>query len=133
MVERFDTGAGNFDFMFNYDRTQWESGEASGSSAQGCGGESARVGWTNGAAADFELAGSGVDGAFLDSGNCPTPLPGPNALILNSLNSNIAGRYLFNVREGQVGVGPVVPEPATLLLLGAGLAAIARRRIRRTN
>jgi Nidogen-like/PEP-CTERM motif len=133
MVERFDTGPGNFDFLFNYDQIQWEAGEASGSSAQGCGGSSARVGWTNGGTADFELAGSGVDGAFLDSGNCPTPLPGPNALILGSLNSDIAGRYLFEVREGEVGTGAVIPEPASLLLLGTGLAAIARRRSRRKN
>jgi len=133
IVDRSDTGAGNFDFMFNYDLIQWEAGQASGSDAQGCGGSSARVGWSNGSSATFELAGSAVDGAFIDSGTCVTS-PGSNALIFNSLNSNVNGRYLFSVREGSVvGPGPVVPEPSTLLLLGGGLVVVAARLRSRRN
>ena len=30
IIERFDTGAGNFDFEFNYDTIMWETGQASG-------------------------------------------------------------------------------------------------------
>lgn len=125
MVDRSDTGAGNFDFIFNYDRIQWEAGMASGSTDQGCRGSSARVGYSNGATTSFELAGSAVNGAFLDSGTC-VGAPGPNALIMDSLNSNIDGRYVFNARNGTVVES--VPEPATLLLLlGVGLAGIGRR------
>ena len=55
----------------------------------------------------------------------------PNSLAANSLNSQIAGRYVFNVRNGQV-VGPaLVPVPAGLmigLLGGAGLFGFRRTR-----
>jgi hypothetical protein len=125
MVDRSDTGAGNFDFMFNYDQVQWETGDASGGSG-GLGGNSARVGWSNGSSASFELAGSAIDGAFLDSGPLGT------RLIANSLNSNIDGRYLFSVRNGVVQPPDgQIPEPSTYALLGTGLFAlglIARRR-----
>lgn len=120
IVDRSDIGAGDFDFEFNYDNIQWETGSASGGSG-GLGGNSARVGWSNGAAATFELAGSAVNGAFLNGGS--------NALISNRLNSSVDGRYIFNVRNGTVTT--TVPDATTtslLLLTGLSLLGLARRR-----
>ena len=96
MIDRSDIGAGDFDFEFNYDQILWEAGTASGSDANGLGGNSARVGYTNGSTASLELAGSAVNGAFLDGG------PAGTALIHNSLNSSVDGRYVFQVRNGIV-------------------------------
>lgn len=118
MIDRSDTGAGNFDFEFNYDKVQWETGNASGGTG-GLGGSSARVGWSNGALNSFELAGSAVNGAFLDAG--------PNALIGNSWNSDVDGRYVFNVRNGVI--SSPVPTPGALALVGVALLgmSVARR------
>ena len=128
LIDRSDTGEGNFDFEFNYDQIQWETGDASGGS-NGLGGNSARAGFSNGTGnpgTSFELAGSAINGAFLDGGL--------NSLIAGMLNSNVPGRYVFQVRNGSVIVTPPVneiplPGTALLLLTGiAGLGAAGRRR-----
>jgi hypothetical protein len=127
LVDRSDTGAGNFDIEYNYDQIQWESGDASGGSG-GLGGNSARVGFSNGTGApgtSFELPGSGVNGAFLDGG--------PNSLVANRLNSDVDGRYIFGARNGNVVTPPSepVPEPFTILgSLTAGGIGVALRRKR---
>jgi hypothetical protein len=131
LLDRSDTGVGNFDFEFNYQGLLSETGSASGDVnpsdglcqpvETGC--SSARAGWSNGTDRSFELAGSGTPGALINGG--------ANALISGSLNSSVQGRYLFNVRGGQV--VSTVPEPSTVLLFGAGslvLAGVARRRSR---
>jgi len=94
LIDRADTGPGNFDIEFNYDQIQWETGEASGGSSACLGGSSARVGYSNGVDAAFELPGSAINGYFLDSS--------PTGLIHGSLNSGHLGRYIFNAREGEV-------------------------------
>lgn len=85
---------GNFDMEFNYDRVRWETGSAS-SGVNGLGGFSARAGYSNGTGTNFELAGSAINGAFLDGG--------PNSLVAGSFGSSIPGRYLFQVRNSSVG------------------------------
>ena len=97
MIDRSDIAPGDFDFEFNYQQIQWESGEASGSDSAGLGGSSARAGYSNGVNAAYEIAGSAVNGAFLDSG------PSSTSLVQNSLNSIHDGRYAFFVRGGVVG------------------------------
>lgn len=99
LVDRSDTGAGNFDIEFNYERVLWESGTASGGNNAGLGGSSARAGFSNGSTDALELAGSAVNGAFLDSG------PAATSLIQNSLNSIHNGRYVFFSRNGSFNGG----------------------------
>jgi uncharacterized protein (TIGR03437 family) len=101
LIDRSDTGAGNFDIEFNYNQIQWETGSASGG-REGLGGTSAAVGYSNGLTGTnnvyLQLPGSLVNGAFLDGG--------PNALVSHSLNSAVPGRYLFQVRNGVVSSTP---------------------------
>src|SRR5262245_16947803 len=80
LIQRPDTGAGNFDIEFNYDQIQWDTGDKnnplllpSGGQTDsagdpvfygsGTGGQSVRIGYSAGTgnpAASYELGGSGV-------------------------------------------------------------------------
>lgn len=118
LVDRSDTGAGNFDIIFNYGQIQWETGSDSGGS-DGLGGDSAAVGYNAGTGAAgtyYQLPGSLTPGSFLDSNHT-------TGLIYGS-NDGVAGQLLFEVRNGSVLPPAVAPEPSTLLLLGQGAAAV---------
>ena len=125
LVNRSDIAPGDFDIIYNYDQVLWETGSASGG-VDGLGGVSASVGYTNGNAAQtYVLPGSMIPGSFLDS-NTNT------GLIHNSLNSNVLGRYIFQVRNGNV-INTNVPEPGVLsMLMGMGIpfSFLLRRRRR---
>ena len=126
LIDRSDTGEGNFDIEFNYDQIQFETGGASGGQG-GLGGDSARVGYSNGSGVEgtfFELAGSAQNGSFLDGSDSGL------ALIANMLNSDVAGRYVFFARGGDVVVTDPIPLPGAAVFLMTGLAgaAAARRR-----
>ncbi|GIX03604.1 MAG: hypothetical protein KatS3mg113_0610 [Planctomycetaceae bacterium] len=95
-IDRSDIAPGDFDLEFNYGQIQWESGQKSGGNAFGLGGVAARAGFTNGTGTAFELPGSGINGAFLDSG------PATTSLVNNSLNSPLDGRYVFFGRSGTI-------------------------------
>jgi hypothetical protein len=86
IIDRSDIVPGDFDMEFNYDKVQWEWGDASKNSPP-------RAGFSDGVN-DYELQGSGVEGAFLDT-NVLT------GLIYHSLNSSVPGRYFFSFRNGQ--------------------------------
>lgn len=90
LIERPETGAGNFDIEFNYGQIAWDTGSASQN-------VSAVAGFSNGtgqANSLFELPGSMQNGAFLDGG--------PRSLVRGKLNSNLPGRYIFQARSGAV-------------------------------
>lgn len=90
LIERADIGAGNFDIEFNYEKIQWETGDAS-AGVGGFGGFPVRFGYGNGLGDGFELPGSSISGALVDDGS--------NALIKTNYNSLINGRYLFQQRS----------------------------------
>lgn len=120
LVNRTDTGAGNFDLYLNYDKIQWESGDASGG-LNGLGGGSAVAGFSStGTPAGFtlQLPGSAVNGALIDGG--------ANSLVAGG-NSDAAGRYTYSFRAGQL----MTPEPGTVLPVIIGLSALAIRRKKR--
>ena len=95
LVNREDSSnPGDFDIVFNYDKIQWETGDASGG-VGGLGGTSASAGFSNGSGQEgtsFQLAGSLANGAFLDSS--------PTGLTQTSTDSAVSGRHIFRVRGG---------------------------------
>ncbi len=69
IIDRSDTGAGNFDFMFNYDKVTWDIATASFQRSSAC-----RMGSLDGSA--FELPGFRT--AQAAQARSSTPLPRPH-------------------------------------------------------
>ncbi|MGL5880487.1 MAG: DUF4347 domain-containing protein, partial [Xenococcaceae cyanobacterium] len=95
LIDRSDLGTSDFDIEFNYEQVQWETGSASGGT-NGLGGNSVRVGFSNGDTVNLELPGSAINGAFLDESL--------QALSTHSLESDVLGRYVFQVRDGRLAI-----------------------------
>ena len=143
LIDRSDVNPGDFDIEFNYDEVLWDTAPSafvSGSSpidSDTCietvdEGRSAKIGFADGtgnpdsnpptqATNFFELPGSGVSQAFLDSG------PAGTSLIQNSLNSIQQGRYIIPVRDGipfnevepMIGGTTIPIDSISILLAGA--------------
>lgn len=101
LIDRADTGAGNFDFEFNYNAIRWECSNNNRGCVNGVGAAQARAGWTSGtgapAIAAFEIDGSNEEGLFLD--NNPLRL----GLITRSMDAGgVGNRLVFQVRGGNV-------------------------------
>jgi hypothetical protein len=101
LIDRSDTGAGNFDIEFNYGHILWETGDASGG-VGGYGGVPATVGWSNGDPdSSYQLPGSLISGQFLDGG--------PHALFRQTVNASgkaaVPGRLIYRARDGQISPG----------------------------
>ena len=91
VLSQLASGDGDFRIEFNYGQVEWES-----AGPDGLGAPSARVGFSlipgNGNA-DFEIGGSGVTGALIDSG--------PRALIRRT-NAGRRGRFAWNIVDGRL-------------------------------
>jgi len=103
LIDRSDRTNGDFDLEFNYSQIQWEAGDYSGGcdglwTGYNCsdsywGGSSARAGYASAGGLTFEMNGSGIGGAFLDSNMA-------NGLIYTNFNSTVPGRYVFQFHNG---------------------------------
>ena len=116
LIDRSETGAGNFDIEFNYERIAWETGDASGG-VGGFGGVPAAVGWSNGTGepgTSFELPGSLIAGSFLDRG--------PYSLVRGRLNSTVRGRYIFKARNGSISPGLAITSACPMPSAAVGEA-----------
>lgn len=136
IIDRGDTGAGNFDLEFNYDKIEWESSD-SALGINGIGGTVVRAGLSNGLGGygtgdtgfAMEIEGSGQTLAFLDR----NPISGeqnPSGLVNQKFNSDYPGRILIPFRNGypegsrfRVDAGPnqtlAISAPATATLAGS--------------
>jgi hypothetical protein len=135
LVDRSDTGSGNFDFVFNYDALEWDNYSIWDTSFMGYGAEGNLYGRTTGFFKGFtpELA------LAMRQEFSPLPVLADSLFVDGQRNSDVAGRWVFEVRDGAV-TNPLwhltspIPEPETYAMLLAGLgvvgAVVRRRRIK---
>lgn len=105
LINRPDRASGDYDVELNYAQIQWEAGDVSGgvdglwtgldpSTGEDDGyGSPARAGYASAGGSSFEINGSAVAGALLDT-NLTT------GLIHTNFNSNVLGRYVFQFHNG---------------------------------
>jgi hypothetical protein len=100
LVDRSDTGAGNVDFYFNYDKVTWDT----------CSSQTrrARAGWGRSSGTAYELPGSGT--RTTSASQLTDTATGGRSLIQNFMNdTGQLGRYLWQVRSGtSPNIPPVV-------------------------
>lgn len=96
--DRSDTGAGNFDIDFRYDRLEWTTGDASGGSG-GLGGTPAQAGFDAGNNLNFLALPGSRTGAVLDLANT------------SNVSSATPGLWTFPVRNGAVPDGSTPSNP----------------------
>lgn len=116
-----DTGlAGDFDIEFNYNQILWETGShPTSGGVNGYGGFPARCGITNGIDRTVELTYSGQTKLQLDF-QPETGLPQyTTGLIYRSRNSTVPGRFIFQVRDGEV-LGALEVSAGPNITLAAG-------------
>ena len=131
LIDRSDTGSGNFDIEFNYGHILWETGDASGG-VNGFGNVSATVGWSNGTTdpgTSYQAPGSLVPGSFLDGGPYALMTQSANTKVSNN-SSPVPGRQLYHARDGIISPGlsitsasppnATVGAPYSATLLAAG-------------
>lgn len=119
LINRSDRASGDFDMEFNYNQLEWEAGGPDVPSQNGnnglCAGLPncipAAVGWSNGLTGaqnrSFELTGSRVAGALIDSN--------PTGLRYRVQGSTVPGRLIFEVRNGEV-FSSISISPGTVTL-----------------
>lgn len=120
LVDRSDTGVGNFDIIFNYDSVEWKDYFGTPTSA---------VGFSFSASYSEYIYANGDDASspsiYDDISFSHYPLyVDVSTLLSNSWNSDVDGRYIFEVRNP-------IPEPETWAMMLAGLGivgAVTRRR-----
>lgn len=88
LIDREDTGAGNFDVEFRYEDINWTTGSASGGSG-GLGGTPAQAGYDAGDGVNFFVVPGSQTASVVD-------------LDTASSNTDTAGIWTFSVRDGEL-------------------------------
>jgi hypothetical protein len=105
IFDRSDTGEGNFDIEFRYNRLEWTTGDASGGSG-GVGGVPAQAGYDAGDGANFFTLPGSRTPAVLDLADT------------SNVSTDSPGLWFFNIRNGEISDGstpetPLVPTIIT--------------------
>ncbi len=104
LIDRADTGAGNFDVEFRYEDINWTTGNASGGS-NGLGGTPAQAGYDAGDGVNFFVVPGSQTSTVVDLDTAPS-------------NTDTAGIWTFAVRDGELpgdtAENPILPtiDPA---------------------